>query len=131
MYLTAYSVELTCLCSILHANLQLVVMRCPLLCMCSHRDSAAAAAPAAVASVHHCTTTARCSYYDIMLAPIADALRDSLAAAAAGEFLRSLPGQKRPHVYFAMQVGAQGAGKGEEHCISPTSQRCQPAVQQG
>ncbi|WIA33971.1 hypothetical protein OEZ86_007066 [Tetradesmus obliquus] len=43
------------------------------------------------------------SYYDIMLAPIADALRDSLAAAAAGGFLRTLPGQKRPHVYFAMQ----------------------------
>jgi hypothetical protein len=40
-----------------------------------------------------------------MLDPIADALRDSLAAAAAGEFLRSLPGRKRPLVYFAMQVG--------------------------
>jgi hypothetical protein len=52
-----------------------------------------------------------------MLAPIADALRDSLAAAAAGGFLRTLPGRKRPVVYFAVQVragwqGEQGSGCG-------------------
>jgi hypothetical protein len=90
-------------------------------------NATAAPAAAAAAARHHPTTTACCSYYDIMLAPIADALRDSLAAAAAGEFLRNLPGQKRPLVYFAMQVRAStgeggcqscGSTKPATHCIA-------------
>lgn len=46
-----------------------------------------------------------CSYYDIMLAPLADAVRDALAITAKEETLTTLPGRKRPVVYFAMQVG--------------------------
>eukprot|EP00879_Flechtneria_rotunda_P011737 GHRR01012258.1.p1 GENE.GHRR01012258.1~~GHRR01012258.1.p1 ORF type:complete len:433 (+),score=130.19 GHRR01012258.1:664-1962(+) len=43
------------------------------------------------------------SYYDIMLAPLADAVRDALAAAAEEGKLRTLPGHQRPVVYFATQ----------------------------
>lgn len=45
-----------------------------------------------------------CSYYDIMLAPLADALKSALAQAAAEGTLKALPGRKRPVVYFGMQV---------------------------
>eukprot|EP00775_Hariotina_reticulata_P013864 gene13864-13986_t len=43
------------------------------------------------------------SYYGIMLAPIADALKQALSITAQEGSLRSLPGRNRPVVYFAMQ----------------------------
>jgi hypothetical protein len=75
-------------------------------------SAAAAAAAVLLYLPHHhppLPHTLLCSYHDIMLAPIADALRDSLAAAAKGGFLRTLPGRKRPLVYFAMQVRMVGS----------------------
>lgn len=45
-----------------------------------------------------------CSYYDIMLAPLADALREALAISAREETIKPPPGKTRPVVYFALQV---------------------------
>lgn len=44
------------------------------------------------------------SYYDIMLAPTADALKHALSSTAQEGSLKALPCRSRPVVYFALQV---------------------------
>jgi hypothetical protein len=45
-----------------------------------------------------------CSYQDIMLVPLADALREAIAITTAEETIKPPPGGTQPTVYFAMQV---------------------------
>jgi hypothetical protein len=42
---------------------------------------------------------------DIMLGPLAAAMRNAIAITTADETIKPPPGRIRPTVYFAMQVG--------------------------
>jgi hypothetical protein len=76
------------------------------ICLRALPDSSSANVPDCAAQTRHTrhNTTRWRSYEDVMLVPLADALRAALDVTAAEGTLKAPPGRARPVVYFALQV---------------------------